>query len=78
MRVLFCKIFGHRFHIDSFVPDGGYERGVSGIVIDTGVTLRKETTYCTRCGVERAKQVEETRTIAQQTNGDAKPKLPKR
>jgi len=74
MRVLWCHIFGHKFHIDSFVPDGGYERGVSGIIRDTGTTVRKETEYCTRCGIERAKLVEETRTITQQTNGVAKPK----
>jgi hypothetical protein len=74
MRVLWCRIFGHKFYIDYFVPDGGYERGVSGIIRDTGTTVRKKTGYCTRCGVERAKLAEETRTVAQQTNGGAKAK----
>jgi hypothetical protein len=56
MRVLFCKIFGHKFHIDSFLPDGGYERGVSGIIRGTGTTVCKETgvLYSVRCRTRKS------------------------
>ena len=67
MCVLFCKIFGHKFYIDSFIPDSGYVCAVSGIARDTGATVRKETVYCTRTRKTHGR----TRTIAPQTNGAA-------
>lgn len=62
MCVLFCKIFGHKFFFTSFVPNGVLERGISGFWFEQGTTYRHETTYCTRCGAERADIMEKTRT----------------
>ena len=73
MHVLWCRIFGHKFFFTSFQKTGR-ELGVTGIPYDVGDTFRHETTYCTRCGVERAYIMEKMRTIAQQTKCAAKPK----
>jgi len=40
---LLCKILGHKYHYDTFTPDGGYEQGVSGVVRVTGTDVRVET-----------------------------------
>lgn len=55
MKVLLCKIFGHKFYYTWFKPDGGWERGVSGFITHTGMDMRKETNYCTRCGMTLSK-----------------------
>jgi len=67
MRVLFCKIFGHKFFFTSFQKTGREWLPYVGIWVDSGNTYRHETSYCTRCGLERAKINEDVKTNVQQT-----------
>lgn len=55
MRVLFCRIFGHKFYYTSFRKTGAKYLPYAAMWVDDGVTFRHETTYCTRCGMERSK-----------------------
>ena len=50
---LFCKIFGHKFFFTSFEKTGEKFLDYVGTWVDSGNTYRHETSYCTRCGLER-------------------------
>jgi len=52
MKVLWCKIFGHKFYYTSYVPNGIWEQGVSGGWFQHGDTYRHYTDHCTRCGIK--------------------------
>lgn len=71
MRVpLWCKIFGHKFYYIDFHPTH-YKHHV-GITYDfetlEGYHTRRDVTFCTRCGRERAEIVEEKFTSTNQAS----------
>lgn len=50
---LICRLFGHKFFYTSFQKTGKKYLEYVGLWVDDGITYRHETTYCTRCGLER-------------------------
>jgi len=60
MKNIFCKLFGHKFYFTTFTKTGEEYLSMIGMTIDKGITYRHETTYCTRCGLDRNKINKET------------------